>query len=272
MAKKESTKGLGNTIYYEDERNDDFARLQFNPSALPEDWRYIHKNVFYRFFRFVIVQFLFVPLLQITSKVTYHTKVCNKKILREVKHKGYILYANHVTAFDPINHAVLVNGHKYSVIIASHDAFAVKWARPIVSFVGGFPVPKGELMWKNYLSATDYHVNHRRGKIVVYPEAHIWPYYTGIRDFKASSFNYPVNLNCPAVVATTTFRLRKITKKPKLVITLDGPFYPKLDLSHNDAVNELRDRVYLTMKMRASDPDNYVFNTYIKKEKENNLA
>ena len=41
--------------------------------------------------------------------------------------------------------------------------------------------------------------------ILIYPEAHIWPYYTKIRNFKDVSFTYPAEFNKPVVPAVTVF-------------------------------------------------------------------
>ena len=45
--------------------------------------------------------------------------------------------------------------------------------------------------------------------VAVYPEVHIWPWYTGIRPFPAVSFAYPVKDGVPAVAFVTIYRKRK---------------------------------------------------------------
>ncbi len=60
--------------------------------------------------------------------------------------------------------------------------------------------------------------------IVVYPEAHVWPYYPGIRPFTAASLHYPVALDAPVFTLTTTYEPRLFGRKPNLLQYIDGPF------------------------------------------------
>lgn len=38
------------TIYYRDELNDEFSSAKIVPRTIDENYRYVHGNVFYRFF------------------------------------------------------------------------------------------------------------------------------------------------------------------------------------------------------------------------------
>ena len=100
-------------------------------------------------------------------------------------------------------------------------------------------------MMDHFTDALDYHIN-KRHRVLIYPEAHIWPYYNDIRHFKSVSFKYPVNQNVPIFTATTTFKQRKGNKKPKPIIYIDGPFYPDETLPVRDRVNDLAQRKSLT--------------------------
>ena len=56
--------------------------------------------------------------------------------------------------------------------------------------------------------------------IIVYPEAHVWPYYTKIRPFKTSAFTFPVEEEKEVYCATTTYQKSKLFKKPKVVMLM----------------------------------------------------
>lgn len=99
---------------------------------------------------------------------------------------------------------------------------------------------------------------------MIYPEAHIWPYYTKIRPFKDSSFRYPVQYQCPVICFTNTYQKRKHSKKPQIVTYVDGPFYPDAKLRGKEQKADLRNRVYEQMKERSSR-NTLVLATYIKK-------
>lgn len=68
-----------------------------------------------------------------------------------------------------------------------------------------------------------------KNAVIIYPEGHLWPYYTGIRPFENTSFRFPVELNVPSFCMTTTYT-GKQGKKPKITIYIDGPFYPDMTL------------------------------------------
>lgn len=103
--------------------------------------------------------------------------------------------------------------------------------------------------------------------VMIYPEAHIWPFYTGIRDFPATSMKYPVELDAPSFAMTTTYRKRRFGKKPRTVTYLDGPFYPDPTLPPKARAQALRDQIYDAMVKRSKESDcEYI--RYIKKEEE----
>ena len=90
--------------------------------------------------------------------------------------------------------------------------------------------------------------------ISVYPEAHIWPYYSKIRNFVSTSFKYPVKFNKPVFSFTTTYKERK-GRRPKITVYIDGPFYPNKNLNTKKAQEELRNVVYDKMCERAKNTD-----------------
>ena len=106
--------------------------------------------------------------------------------------------------------------------------------------------------------------------VTVYPEAHIWPYYTGIRPFKADSFGYAAVTGAPVVAMTNCFQKRRFFKSPKVVTYLDGPFYPRKDLSRAENTKYLRDLTYEAMKERAKNHSTYVYYEYRRKGGEEN--
>ena len=255
-------------IYYKDELNDDFANNGIDTKAsIPNDYKYINKSPFFKVVSFLL-RFLFaIPVLWLANLLVFRPKVKNKKLLKQLRRKGYYVYCNHVLPYDPIILPVKTQPWKAMLIISGHELFSiggiVNW---LVKHFYAIPIPNQDAeMAKNYENCLSYHIK-KGHRVLIYPEAHIWPYYNGIRPFKPVSFKYAVNDNAPIVVATTTFKQRKGNKKPKPIIYLDGPFYPDETLSVHDRVNDLRNRAYEAMKWRAGQEDNYAYIKYIKKE------
>ena len=177
------------------------------------------------------------------------------------------MYSNHVLSFDPVVLPVMSQPGKATVIIAGHELFSINgFVTWLVRHFYAIPVPNMDIeMTENFKKCLSYHVK-KGHRVLIYPEAHIWPYYNGIRNFRTASFRYPVDDEAPIVVATTTFKKRKGNRKPKPIIYLDGPFYPNTELSYHDRINDLRNRAYETMKWRAGQEGNYAYIEYIKKD------
>ena len=116
------------------------------------------------------------------------------------------------------------------------------------------------------MSAIKERVN-KKGVIMIYPEAHIWPYYTDIRNFRADSFVYPVETNKPVFCFTNVYKKRIIGKRPKVVTYVDGPFYPDPTLTKRENIQNLRNKVYETIKKRVQSNPKYEYKfTYVKKQ------
>ena len=128
---------------------------------------------------------------------------------------------------------------------------------------GALPIPETKIATKNFYQAIETTLN-KNNPIVIYPEAHLWPYYTKIRNFPATSFRFPVKYNKPVFTFTTVYIKNKKHKKPKIEIYVDGPFYPNQSLTEKDAQQELRNKVFDVLNNRAK-LSNYEYVKYVKR-------
>ena len=252
--------------YYKDELNDDFANNGILRKPNTKRIKYVHHNPVYIFFS-AITYYIFVkPIIFFLQKAFYHQKFINKKKLKGMKKKGYYIYANHTADMgDAYTPNLLTKKRNY--IVVSEESTSIPLVKQIVMFLGGLPVPSQLVNIEPFVQGMDYLVNKRHNSVTIYPEAHIWPYYTKIRDFKRESFRYPVDSNSPVFVLTNTYQKRKHSKKPKLVTYIDGPLFPDTSLPRMDAIQDLRDRVYGTMLKRSKENEQYETIRYIKLEK-----
>lgn len=251
-------------IYYQDELNDDFAGNEIKTKTIPNDYKYINDSWLFKVNSFLLRYLFAVPVLTIMMLFLYRPQFKNRKLVKQLKKKGYYIYANHVVPLDPIMIPVKSNPGKACVIISSHDAFSIN---PIVTWLikhfYTIPIPNDKDMFDNYVNALSWHIN-KKHRVLIFPEAHIWPYYTGIRKFRVGSFRYPVNDNAPIVTMTTTFKKRG-NRKPKPVIYIDGPFYPDESLPYRQRVDDLANKAYEAMKYRSENMENYEYIHYEKK-------
>ena len=89
MSKKERI------IYYSDELNDDFAENNIKTKQVGKDFKYIHRNIFFRAFEFVLYYIIAAPIVWLIQKIYTRQKFVNKKVLKNVKDDGYFIYSNH---------------------------------------------------------------------------------------------------------------------------------------------------------------------------------
>ena len=253
-------------IYYQDELNDDFADSNIKVKPIPNDYKYIRKSWVFRSNSFLAKYIVATPLLWIINTFFCRTKIENKKVLKYFKKRGYYLYANHVLPFDPIVLPFKTHLKKKTVIVAGHELFSINgFVSDFVRHLYAIPTPNNDLeMYNNFVECMSYYIK-KGERVLIYPEAHIWPYYNDIRHFKSSSFKYPVDDNAPVFIATTTFKKRKGNRKPKPIIYIDGPFFPDETLSHRERIEDLATRVYEAMCYRAHNENNFAYIEYKKK-------
>ena len=125
-------------------------------------------------------------------------------------------------------------------------------------------MPGNKTAMKNFLEEIQTKIKNKN-TITIYPEAHIWPYYTKIRPFKEVSFKYPIQMEKPAFCITNTYqRCGKNNQKIKIVSYIDGPFFAKNELNKKEKQRDLRNMVYETMQERSKNSNV----EYIKYEKQ----
>ena len=240
-------------VYYSDELNDDFSGVNLKSPPLPENFRYDRRGVFYRAASFFLYRMIATPVAFLVCKLHYGIKYVGRRALSKCK-EGCFLYINHtMVAGDAFNPSV-ATFPKNTRIIVGKEAVSNKPLRAVVPMLGGVPVPCGVKQTCAFRKALGNFIK-RKNCITVYPEAHIWKYYTGIRPFKDVSFRYPAELAAPVFSATVTYKKRKFFARPRAVVYIDGPFYPDMKLPLKERRAALRNEVYLAMLARAKNSD-----------------
>lgn len=252
-------------IYYSDELNDDFANTNISAKELGSDFEYNHKNPIWNIFSFILYYFIAIPISIIINKLFNHQKFINKKVLKKCKDQGYIIYSNHTHHLnDCFSNPPLVFPRK-NYIIASKDAFSIFGIKNIVQMLGAIPLPTTIKEHRNFSQFIEKKLKEKQ-IITIYPEAHIWPYYTKIRPFISSSFKYPIKYNVPIFCITHCYKKRRFSNKAKIESYIDGPFFPNANLDLKEASDDLRNQVYQTMCDRSEKHSTYQYVQYIKKD------
>lgn len=252
-------------IYYKDEINDEFSGAQIKPKVIDGKYKYFHKNPFWNLCSFVVQNILSVPIKIFYSKIKFRIKYIGKEKLKKYKKQGYFVYVNHTQIFADTFIPSNPIYPKRNFFIVNPENISIKFCTHLVEMLGAIPVPGNKDAMKNFLKIIEYRIK-KGNSITIYPEAHIWPYYTKIRPFKSVSFKYPIKLETPVFCMTNTYKaVGKNKDKVKIVTYIDGPFFA----SEGNTVKEnqliLRDKVYNTMVERSKN-SNIEYIKYIKKE------
>ena len=250
-------------IYYKDELNDEFSKAKIVPRRIDSSYKYEHRNPFWRLSAYLIQNVLSLPLKFIYVKAKFGIEYVGKEKLKPYKKQGYFVYGNHTQTFADTFIITNTVFPKRNYLIVNPENVSMKGLGNFVQKFGAIPIPTERNGMRNFLEAVKSKI--KKGySVTIFPEAHIWPYYTKIRPFKNVSFRYPVELEVPTFCVTNTYQKRG-NGKPKITTYIDGPFYPDEDLENiQDKKQSLRDKVYNAMVERSKQ-SNFEYIKYIKK-------
>ena len=238
---------MNKVIYYKDELTDEFSGTKIDSRKIDENYNY-SKNPIWDFCSFVMQNFLSIPIKLLYAKLKFNVKFIGKERLKECKNQGFFIYANHTQNFLDTFLPSLAVYPKRNFLIVNPENISLKGTGWLVELLGAIPLPDTKNASRNFLNQIEKRTR-KKSSITIYPEAHIWPYYTKIRNYKATSFRYPAKLNMPVFAITNTYQKRK--NKIQIVSYIDGQFYPDNSLNEKQASLELRNVVHEQMVERS---------------------
>ena len=114
---------------------------------------------------------------------------------------------------DPFNPMTIVNPYHYYALAAQAN-WGIPFLGKYVIPAAGLPVGKNIKQSIRLLKDVKYAYEEKQAAIVIYPEAHLWPYYTKIRPFPATS-STPGHLKAPLLQRLTTYQPCRWRTRPK---------------------------------------------------------
>lgn len=247
-------------IYYTDERNDEFSSAKITPKKIDGGYKYVRNPFLCGFLYHIVAR----PLAYIYTKLVFRQKSVGREKLKGYRKKGVFIYGNHTQAGgDPLIPNVFCFPKTVYFIVHPNNV-SMPFFGGFMPYVGAIPLPDGLAAYKNFLSAIKQRIEEGAA-VIIYPEAHIWPYYTKIREFPDTSFTYPCDSGSPVFCFTNTYKKQKLFRRPRIVTYIDGPFFPDGALPKKQRAKALCEQVYKTMCERAELSDcEYV--RYVKKD------
>ncbi len=248
-------------VYYYNTYEDDIVKNANQNYELKSNFKWVHSNLIYKIIA-KLLKLLITLWSLIYDKLYLHVSIKNKKILK--KEKGYFLYSNHTQMLGDVFNPFLICFPHHPNIICSASNLGIPILGKLLAMGGAIPIPNNVHDMMKFKEKINDCIKKNQ-PIIIYPEAHLWPYATFIRPYSNVSFHYPVQLEKKVFVATTTYVKSKLFKKPKIIIYIDGPFQSNCDLSRKENIKNMHDLVYNTMQKR-SQLNNYEYVTYKKKD------
>lgn len=250
---------------YSDELNDDFEKKDKPLKPLPENYKYYKDNGLSKILTFIIYNVIARPFAFLYVKIRFHHKVVNRKTLKSVKGGG-MLYINHTLMAGDAFIPNVLDFSRNNYILTGDRASSLSLMLPLMRSLGAIPVTAGGTVGLRKTSECVKKRMEEGALVTVYPEAHVWPYYTKVRDFSPASLKFAIDNSVPCFAVTNCYLKRKFGKTPKVVTYIDGPFYPDETLKKSESARDLKRRVYGAMKSRAETCSEYSVNLYVKKE------
>lgn len=265
-------------VYYTDELNDEFSTAKITAIPIDARYRYGHLTPFFRIVRFLYYRVFAMPIAYLYLKLKWHHRIIGKKEVfrRLYEHTAQdasghestsaphsmrpnprsrfpiFLYANHT---NPISDALIptfVSFPRGAFVIVHANNVSIPGLWQSTKYLGALPLPDDMAAARNFALALSERAM-AGSAICIYPEAHIWPYCTWIRNFPDVSFRYPVQYDAPVISFTNTYQKRG--RGVSIITYVDGPFFPDKALQQKERRRALRDAVYNAMTNRAKMSD-----------------
>lgn len=234
---------------------DDFVESRDQDHRVPENYPWFPNRLLSGLVYAAAVLFssVYLPLF-------LHVRYQNRRVLRQARDTGAFIYCNHTQMLGDVFLPALpcLPGRIYTVVSPANLGIPV--IGKLLPYLGALPIPDSVRRMRQFMAAMERRLAQKR-YIAIFPEAHVWEYYTGIRPYGEAAFKYPVKFGVPVYSMTVTYQKQRLGKKPKTTVYVDGPFYPDPALPPRERAVRLRDRVYGCMQERSKN-SNYDYIRY----------
>lgn len=251
---------MGQRVYEFTTWQDDVVTTGKTVGPLPRDWHWLPESFGDRVKNTLVTGFFrrfgawgVLPAL--------HWHLVGGEKLAAQADSGVFLYANHTQPLGDAFVPLVIGGRRPSYVLANNENRTVPILGPIIQYGGALVIPSDIHQLKAFNTAVSTVISQEHAIVMVYPEAHVWPYATMIRPFANGAFHHPVANHAPVFTLTTTYQRRKHGEKPRATAYVDGPFWP------DEALPLAKRRAALAAQVKAamvarSQASTYTYVTY----------
>ena len=193
----------------------------------------------------------------IYARVVLHARFENRASLETLRDLrkfplGCMLFCNHTQPLgDPFLPALAAYPRRVWAVVSSSN-LAIPGLGKLLPRLGALPIPETPSKMREFNRAVSERLS-RGDCVVVYPEAHVWPYCTFIRPFPPISFGFAVSNQVPVFSMTATYQSRPGRARPCMTLFLDGPFAPEPGTPRSRQKQSLCAQVRDAMEARSAE-------------------
>ena len=223
--------------------DDDFGTTSrlVRPRVVDETYPYHHRNPWWRLVS-AILYYVVAPLVACYIIAYYGIRIRNRAEVRRLH--GCYMYGTHSHWVD-FALPYLMAFPRRAYLTGGPTGFSIPGVKHLVAMMGGVPLnttEAGKAKFRQFLTDAI-----AAGQVVaMLPEGHLWPYFTGVRDYPSYAFTYPVRDSNPVLGYAVTYRQRRWLKfrPPCLTVTISPAIQPEFWQGSPDPKQKLRDAVH----------------------------
>lgn len=238
-------------VRYYSSFTDDFEQTKNQNYKLPDGYKWVRKDIISKALSGLIYG-MAVIFGGAYCRFFLHMRVKGRKNIKGLK-GDFFIYGNHTQPIGDVFIPALCVLPKRIFTVVSTANYGIPVIGKLLPFLGALPVAESLNGIKELNKAMEQRLE-KGHPIVIYPEAHVWEYYTDIRPFSDTSLKFPVKFNKPCFALTVTYKKAKYFKRPIMETYIDGPFYPEGKTAKEKTAN-LHKQVFDIMKERSKNSD-----------------
>ena len=247
-------------VRYYSSFTDDFETSKNQQYKMPEDYKWVRTDFVFRVLS-GIIYCLAVVFGAIYCRLFLHMRIKGRKNLKNIN-GDFFIYGNHTQPVGDVFIPALCVLPKRIFTVVSPANYCIPVIGNVLPFLGALPIADSLHGMRNFNAAIETRLKEGH-PVVIYPEAHVWEYYTEIRPFPEASFKFPTKLDKSVFAMTVTYRKSKAFKRPIMEVWLDGPFCAQGD-TVKEKTSDLHNKVYSAM-LKRSQNSKYQYIEYIHK-------
>ncbi len=236
---------------------DDFTESKKQDFLLPKNYRWVREDVVSKVLS-AVVYTLAAIFSGVYCKFFLHMQVRGRERLKTVD-GGYYIYGNHTQPIGDVFIPALCALPKRIYTVVSTANYGIPFIGRLLPYLGALPIVDSVHGIRELERAMEKRLLTGH-PIVIYPEAHVWEYYTDIRPFPDTSFRFPAKTDAPAFAMTVTYQKARCFKRPIMRVYIDGPFYG-CGNTVKEKAKSLHAQIYTAMQERSKN-SNYKYIEY----------